>query len=42
VTVVRADPTRIRKIRLEPIGAEAASSPTSDATHSAANPENHD
>jgi len=28
LTVLRADPTRIRKIRLEPIAAETASSPT--------------
>jgi CBS domain containing-hemolysin-like protein len=32
LTVLRADPTRIRKIRLEPIESEAASSPTKNGS----------
>jgi CBS domain containing-hemolysin-like protein len=39
VTVLRADPTRIRRIRLEPIGTGPESNPSLDATHQAAKPE---
>jgi len=35
LTVLRADPTRIRKIRLEPVGAEAASTPSRDVEQQA-------
>jgi len=31
LTVLRADPTRIRKIRIEPLGAETAASPSGEA-----------
>jgi len=35
LTVLHADPTRIRKIRLEPVGPEAASAPSGDAQQQA-------